>query len=196
MSIKYICDLCGSEAEGGGALYEFETFLATPIRGAKIGLNITRSIDGVWNDGHLCLKCLGGALAQVVTDAPQPEPCPTCSGPIRETVGMVCQTCGTDYAPQPDAETEQTVWHDEAARYTDTGKLDPPDRCLCENCAKPPFVVTDEAVEAAAKDLWARADLPYVASRLTADFEDYAVSWRSFASGAITAALPHLWGDV
>jgi len=26
-------------------------------------------------------------------------PCPTCSGPSRETVGMVCQTCGTDYAP-------------------------------------------------------------------------------------------------
>lgn len=25
------------------------------------------------------------------------EPCPTCSGPTRETVGMVCQTCGTDY---------------------------------------------------------------------------------------------------
>lgn len=25
-------------------------------------------------------------------------PCPTCSGPIRETVGMVCQACGTDYA--------------------------------------------------------------------------------------------------
>lgn len=24
-------------------------------------------------------------------------PCPTCSGPSRETVGMVCQTCGTDY---------------------------------------------------------------------------------------------------
>lgn len=38
--------------------------------------------------------------------APQPEeiaaPCPTCSGPTRETVGMVCQTCGTDYAPQPE----------------------------------------------------------------------------------------------
>lgn len=26
-------------------------------------------------------------------------PCPTCSGPSRETVGMVCQTCGTDYGP-------------------------------------------------------------------------------------------------
>lgn len=25
------------------------------------------------------------------------SPCPTCSGPIRETVGMVCQSCGTDY---------------------------------------------------------------------------------------------------
>ena len=24
-------------------------------------------------------------------------PCPTCRGPIRETVGLVCQTCGTDY---------------------------------------------------------------------------------------------------
>lgn len=26
--------------------------------------------------------------------------CPTCQlGPGRQTVGMVCQTCGTDYAP-------------------------------------------------------------------------------------------------
>jgi hypothetical protein len=30
-------------------------------------------------------------------------PCPTCSGPVRETVGMVCQTCGTDYAAQDGA---------------------------------------------------------------------------------------------
>lgn len=29
------------------------------------------------------------------------RPCPTCSGPSRETVGMVCQTCGIDYAPHP-----------------------------------------------------------------------------------------------
>ena len=28
-------------------------------------------------------------------------PCPTCRGPIRETVGLVCQTCGTDYG-RPD----------------------------------------------------------------------------------------------
>lgn len=30
--------------------------------------------------------------------------CPTCSGPVRATVGMVCPTCGTDYArPLPSA---------------------------------------------------------------------------------------------
>lgn len=28
------------------------------------------------------------------------EGCPTCSPPRRETVGMVCRTCGTDYAPE------------------------------------------------------------------------------------------------
>jgi hypothetical protein len=41
------------------------------------------------------------------------EACPTCSGPSRETVGMVCQTCGTDYAtPEPDAWRDPTghVW--------------------------------------------------------------------------------------
>ena len=30
----------------------------------------------------------------------QEHPCPTCTGPTRETVGMVCQTCGTDYNPK------------------------------------------------------------------------------------------------
>ncbi|GIM88746.1 hypothetical protein [Paractinoplanes toevensis] len=25
------------------------------------------------------------------------DPCPTCSGPSRETTGMVCETCGTSY---------------------------------------------------------------------------------------------------
>lgn len=33
------------------------------------------------------------------------EPCPTCSGPTRRTVGMVCQTCGTDYGVAPDDES-------------------------------------------------------------------------------------------
>lgn len=34
----------------------------------------------------------------------QATPCPTCSGPSRETVGMVCQTCGTDYGPSEDGD--------------------------------------------------------------------------------------------
>lgn len=34
--------------------------------------------------------------------AKKDEPCPTCSGENRETVGMVCQTCGVDYASKLD----------------------------------------------------------------------------------------------
>lgn len=34
--------------------------------------------------------------------APSRLPCQTCeTGPYRETVGMVCQACGTDYAYRP-----------------------------------------------------------------------------------------------
>ena len=29
------------------------------------------------------------------------QPCPTCSGPSRETVRMACPTCGTDYGAGP-----------------------------------------------------------------------------------------------
>lgn len=39
--------------------------------------------------------------------------CPTCSWPSRETVGMVCQSCGTDYGtPEPDAyrDVNGTLW--------------------------------------------------------------------------------------
>lgn len=45
---------------------------------AKAGALIAAEIDR--------LLALGG-----------PQGCPTCSGSVRETVGMVCQTCGTDY---------------------------------------------------------------------------------------------------
>lgn len=34
---------------------------------------------------------------RVLSEGPILDPCPTCSGPSRETVGLVCQTCGTDY---------------------------------------------------------------------------------------------------
>lgn len=37
------------------------------------------------------------------------EPCPGCSGPVRRTVGMVCQTCGKDYAPREAVLPERIV---------------------------------------------------------------------------------------
>jgi hypothetical protein len=36
-------------------------------------------------------------------------PCPTCTGQTRETVGMVCQTCGTDYGPPAPDRHQQTA---------------------------------------------------------------------------------------
>ena len=41
---------------------------------------------------------LGRFTPHDATPALVAPPCPTCSGPVRETVGMVCQTCGTDYS--------------------------------------------------------------------------------------------------
>lgn len=40
--------------------------------------------------------------------------CPTCqTGPGRVTVGMICQTCGTDYAP--DTKAEDDAWEEAVA---------------------------------------------------------------------------------
>lgn len=43
------------------------------------------------------------------------EPCPTCEGPIRETVSMVCQTCGRDYAQPTAAPSRACAWCDDPA---------------------------------------------------------------------------------
>jgi hypothetical protein len=49
---------------------------------------------------------------------PLPDPCPTCTGPSRTTVGMICPTCGTDYTADYDTEERYTrptghpsTWH-------------------------------------------------------------------------------------
>lgn len=59
--------------------------------------------------------------------------CPTCTGPIRETVGMVCPTCGTDYAPveQPDPLADDPV-----GRHL--GLVDNKGRTLCRCLAGAP----------------------------------------------------------
>lgn len=81
---------------------------------AREGLRAAASVeiaDPVIRAGHLIAGALTGAAAVVAPAFPSaqlvasdmgevaPEECPTCSGPQRETVGMVCQTCGTDFAP-------------------------------------------------------------------------------------------------
>jgi hypothetical protein len=47
-----------------------------------------------WRQGwrQVRLEARGGSIP-----SRNDGPCPTCSGTVRETVGMVCQTCGTDY---------------------------------------------------------------------------------------------------
>lgn len=44
-----------------------------------------------------------GGMAGLYERLREPKSCPTCSGLWRETVGMVCQTCGTDYGSPPSA---------------------------------------------------------------------------------------------
>ena len=61
--------------------------------------------DEAWEDGrhNPVFDTVDAEHLRAILDAPKgatESPCPTCSGPSRETVGMVCQTCGTDYAPK------------------------------------------------------------------------------------------------
>lgn len=48
---------------------------------------------------RLCSRC--GQRCETDAERRARLACPTCSGPIRETVDMVCRTCGTDYASAP-----------------------------------------------------------------------------------------------
>jgi hypothetical protein len=52
-------------------------------------------------------------------------PCPTCSGPVRETVGMVCQTCGTDYSTSPPLRIQPNLYP-RGVQSTGTTSLGPP----------------------------------------------------------------------
>jgi hypothetical protein len=51
-------------------------------------------------------------------------PCPTCSGPVRETVGMVCQTCGTDYSTSPPLHIQQNLFKHGVGPATDNIYID------------------------------------------------------------------------
>lgn len=72
--------------------------------------------------------------------------CPTCSGSIRETVGMVCQTCGTDYAPpdesapEPDDTAESgDGYEDDCLRTAQEVHARGVNRAgVCDRCGEPP----------------------------------------------------------
>lgn len=69
---------------------------------------LTRSEDGVWHwpnsdrtlsDWFINTWLDDGTVTVChLSSRDEHTPCPTCQGPRRETTGMVCQTCGTDYA--------------------------------------------------------------------------------------------------
>lgn len=70
---------------------------------------------------HAIFSPIGGPAAVA-------KPCPTCTGSSRETVGMVCQTCGTDYGPPPLSEqifacpspdAVRKLWSANASAWTD-----------------------------------------------------------------------------
>lgn len=67
------CDGCLYRIESPDGAPEFETPTKAAAAARELGWDCT-------NGRHYCPNC-----------------CPTCSWPTRETVGMVCQTCGTDY---------------------------------------------------------------------------------------------------
>lgn len=68
---------------------------------------------------HLCMPIgPAGPSVRFAGELVQPGTCPTCSGPSRVTVGMVCQHCGTDYDPpadDPDTYHERGVYCGEPA---------------------------------------------------------------------------------
>jgi hypothetical protein len=64
-----------------------------------MGFNLGNAIKYLWraDEQGKALEDLRKAAWYVQREIDRRTPCPTCSGPIRETTNMVCQTCGTDY---------------------------------------------------------------------------------------------------
>jgi hypothetical protein len=60
----------------------------------------------------------------------RPKPCPTCSWPSRETVGLVCQTCGRDYSTADAAAGPEPDWVCIDCGYHNSGSV-------CTHCGRP-----------------------------------------------------------
>lgn len=73
----------------------------------EIAVKLEAEAVDVLGDGYIDGLNFGiNAARAAAGSSPDTTPCPTCQvGPIRETVGLVCQTCGRDYGldttPEP-----------------------------------------------------------------------------------------------
>lgn len=98
-----------AEADKAFANIDFDAMLAKIYtRAATVTDEERAAIDAI--DAEVQAYLLPLAADDTPTDLsgqpidPWARGCPTCTGPTRETVGMVCQTCGTDYGHTPTGE--------------------------------------------------------------------------------------------
>ncbi len=71
--IRYDCDICMHEVEAPAEEREFKTWVKPdeprePTTERKVEIRLRRAIDGTWNAGHICDRCLGTALRQIGKD--------------------------------------------------------------------------------------------------------------------------------
>lgn len=59
--ITYNCDVCGKEIESN------EAHRRPIFRLAKVQVEAIRAVDGVWNDGEICLECIQKCVAEGTT---------------------------------------------------------------------------------------------------------------------------------
>lgn len=99
-------------------------------------------------------------------------PCRTCMGPVRETVGMVCQTCGKDYAASPEIIAARDMfavaWADADARGWAGHRVEAGLRALVNAGWTPPGALAEE--RAAATALRSRVEV--LGARVYADVID------------------------
>ena len=63
MVIKYFCDVCGEETERNYVSDRFKPELVHE-KGSVITCKVMVAIDGTWNGGIICEKCLRDVLTQ------------------------------------------------------------------------------------------------------------------------------------
>lgn len=66
---RWFCDVCRGEIAKPDTQPVLRGFVSGDAGASEIHIKITRSIDGGWNSGDLCLRCLRRAFLAGVADA-------------------------------------------------------------------------------------------------------------------------------